>query len=107
MDLLPPLPPGEGRGEGILRRAFLDQLGPTPAPPHPNPLREGEGAERPAAVRYGLMSIFGYRAATSANVCSFQYRCLGAGKPTISRCRGVARWMNCLISGFSPNWLYW
>src|SRR3954463_14474141 len=35
---LPPLPPGEGRGEGppISRR-------PSVTPPHPNPLPEGEG----------------------------------------------------------------
>src|SRR5436309_15696784 len=38
---LPPLPPGEGRGEGprVWRR-------PSVTPPHPNPLPEGEGTRR-------------------------------------------------------------
>src|SRR6185312_3889251 len=34
----PPLLPGEGRGEGEQPKMFVQQLGPTPACPHPNPL---------------------------------------------------------------------
>ena len=52
--VLPPLPPGEGRGEGVCPRApmlaMADQGGATwfgpgaGRPPHPDPLPEGEGA---------------------------------------------------------------
>ena len=41
--ILPPLPPGEGRGEGELRAPPLASQTSTPACPHPNPLPGGEG----------------------------------------------------------------
>jgi protein ImuB len=40
--LLPPLPSGEGRGEGELKKTF-GRLVPLDKPPHPNPLPKGEG----------------------------------------------------------------
>jgi valyl-tRNA synthetase len=58
--LLPPLPPGEGRGEGELRAPHLADRTSAPASPHPNPLPRGEGAEetfahgREVAKRIGI-----------------------------------------------------
>ena len=58
--VLPPLPPGEGRGEGELRAPLLENGQPTPTSPHPSPvagsrpirslLPEGEGARGQRAV---------------------------------------------------------
>ena len=47
--LLLPLPLGEGRGEGSANRnpAFRFAIQPTTASPHPSPLPEGEGTEKP------------------------------------------------------------
>jgi DNA polymerase-3 subunit gamma/tau len=45
-----PLPPGEGRGEGELRKTASEQAASAPTSPHPNPLPEGEGTgEAPTA----------------------------------------------------------
>src|SRR5687768_572000 len=45
---VPPLPPGEGRGEGA-----RESNGSRPStPPHPNPLPEGEGIEESLADRW-------------------------------------------------------
>ena len=44
---LPPLPPGEGWGEGVWRSASVAQSEQREIRPHPNPLPEGEGMETP------------------------------------------------------------
>ena len=43
---LPPLPPGEGRGEGSSAPTVDQTLQPTTASPHPSPLPEREGIKR-------------------------------------------------------------
>ena len=43
---LPPLPPGEGWGEGEFQKAFAGEGKSFVIPPHPNPLPEGEGTRK-------------------------------------------------------------
>src|SRR5687767_9301746 len=51
--LRPPLPPGEGWGEGAL--ATIDSR--RRSPPHPNPLPEGEGTRRSALLTVLLIPV--------------------------------------------------
>jgi squalene-hopene/tetraprenyl-beta-curcumene cyclase len=44
--VLPPLPPGEGRGEGEFQAPLLERATSSAASPHPSPLPEGEGVRR-------------------------------------------------------------
>jgi hypothetical protein len=57
---LPPLPSGEGRGEGGRGdNALGSPHDPTPTPPHPNPLPEGEGTGGVSlGLRLGGVALF-------------------------------------------------
>ena len=62
----PPLPPGEGRGEGNLHRSQNRTAESPPGSPHPNPLPKGEGDLKSAIFKTPMKCVKPFVAAMSA-----------------------------------------
>ncbi len=111
-----PLPPGEGRGEGVLRRGSGPQVtsvqrdpvfsAPQPRPPHPNPLPEGEGAVAALAAAVVLYAaILGFELPRLAPVWIAPQVVAALPEPGSLGAVGFAEPSLMFLAGTDTQWL--